>query len=47
MHKCNSAARLSVTHANPTMVGEIAHEASSTLRNFCTKECILSAEHLV
>ena len=47
MRKCNSAARSSVTHANPTMVGDIAHEASSTLRNFCTRECILSVEYLV
>ena len=39
--------RSSVRHASPTMVGEGAHEASSKLRNFCTKECILSAEHWI
>jgi hypothetical protein len=36
-----------MTHANPTIVGESAHEASSKLRNLCTKECIFFAGYLV
>lgn len=47
IRKCNSAVRSSVTHAKPTMVGDSAHEASSKLRIFCTKECILPAQCVV